>query len=244
MSGRNRIDPHWGEIEPLTPRTLLPGLSTEKSGKILRVGIFRVGIFLDFVWRTTRTPHGAYVRGARRNRIDPHGGGIERLTTRTCRQYRPTCSRPGPSYCCNCVTVIAHGGGTQREHTAVHGRRDGIVLAVLTVRAPAQPRQQRHWPPNKHVRRDLRAHVSQQQQQSTVAQHSTAQHSTAQHSTAQHSTSTAQRSASTTLASPGVARAAGTYVGSCGYTQYSSSPNDASAMHPTVLQFFSTPLTP
>ena len=41
-----------------------------------------MGIFLDFVWRsgTTRTPHGAYARRARRNRIDPHGGGIERLT--------------------------------------------------------------------------------------------------------------------------------------------------------------------
>ena len=42
-----------------------------------------MGIFLDFVWLTTRPPHGAYVRGARRNRIDPHGGEIERLTTRT-----------------------------------------------------------------------------------------------------------------------------------------------------------------
>ena len=43
--------------------------------------------FLDFVWRsgTTRTegPHGAYVRRARRNRIDRHGGKIERLATRT-----------------------------------------------------------------------------------------------------------------------------------------------------------------
>ena len=47
---------------------------TKKSGNI-----FRVGIFLDFVWLTTRTPHGAYVRRARRNRIDRHGGEIERL---------------------------------------------------------------------------------------------------------------------------------------------------------------------
>ena len=44
---------------------------------------FRVGIFLDFVWLTTRTPHGAYVRRARRNRIGPHGGEIERLVART-----------------------------------------------------------------------------------------------------------------------------------------------------------------
>ena len=50
------------------------GTLTKKSGKM-----FRVGIFLDFVWLTTRTPHGAYVRRARRNRIDSHGGEIERL---------------------------------------------------------------------------------------------------------------------------------------------------------------------
>jgi len=47
---------------------------TKKSGNI-----FRVGVFLDFVWLTTRTPHGAYVRRARRNRIYRHGGEIERL---------------------------------------------------------------------------------------------------------------------------------------------------------------------
>ena len=50
------------------------GTLTKKSGKV-----FRVGIFLGFVWLTTRTPHGGYVRGARRNRIDRHGGEIERL---------------------------------------------------------------------------------------------------------------------------------------------------------------------
>ena len=50
------------------------GTLTKKSSKF-----FRVGIFLDFVWLTTRTPHGAYVRRARRNRIDRHGGDIERL---------------------------------------------------------------------------------------------------------------------------------------------------------------------
>ena len=67
-------------------RTMIPSsvtspCSTKKSGKT-----FRVGIFLDFVWLTTRTmhPHGACVRRARRNRIDPHRGGIERLGPRTC----------------------------------------------------------------------------------------------------------------------------------------------------------------
>ena len=54
----------------------VPALA-KKSGNI-----FRVGLFLDFVWLTTRTPHGAYVRRARRNRIDPHGGEIERLAGR------------------------------------------------------------------------------------------------------------------------------------------------------------------
>ena len=56
---------------------------TEKSGNI-----FRVSIFLDFVWLTTRTegPHGgaSYVRGAGRNRIDRHGGGIERIAGTVC----------------------------------------------------------------------------------------------------------------------------------------------------------------
>ena len=45
-----------------------PHLLAKKSGNI-----FRVGIFLDFVWLTTRTPHGAYVRRARRNRFTPMG---------------------------------------------------------------------------------------------------------------------------------------------------------------------------
>ena len=51
--------------------------------------MFRVGMCLDFVRRsgTTRTMHPhvgpQYVRRARRNRIDPHGGGIARLATRT-----------------------------------------------------------------------------------------------------------------------------------------------------------------
>ena len=38
-------------------------------------------ILLDFAWLATRTihPHGAYVRRTRRNRIDRHGGEIERL---------------------------------------------------------------------------------------------------------------------------------------------------------------------
>ena len=40
---------------------------TKKSGRI-----FRVGIFLDFVGLTIRTPPVAYVRRAKRNRIGPH----------------------------------------------------------------------------------------------------------------------------------------------------------------------------
>ena len=60
--------------EQRTPHAPPERTLTKKSGKI-----FRVGIFLDFVWLTTRTPHGAYVRRGRRNRIDRHGGEIERL---------------------------------------------------------------------------------------------------------------------------------------------------------------------
>ena len=86
-----RVHPEGGHVPPgmgSEPALPLPelegdggdGLLAKKSGKI-----FRVGIFLDFVWLTTRTPHGAYARRARRNRIDPHGGGMERLTTRTWR---------------------------------------------------------------------------------------------------------------------------------------------------------------
>ena len=96
-SGRNRIDPHGGEIERLVTRTVLRStksdcLLTKKGGNI-----FWVGIFLDFVWLTTRAPHGAYVRRARRNRIDRHGGEIERPATRTRRRSRAS-SRPA----CTC----------------------------------------------------------------------------------------------------------------------------------------------
>ena len=52
-----------------------------------RGDIFRVGVFLDFVWPTTRTegPHGgaSYARGAKRTRIDPHRGWVVRLAART-----------------------------------------------------------------------------------------------------------------------------------------------------------------
>ena len=59
---------------PSSPAARCTISTNKKSGNL-----FRVGILLDFVWLTTRTPHGAYVRRARRDRIDPHGGEIERL---------------------------------------------------------------------------------------------------------------------------------------------------------------------
>ena len=49
---------------------------------VRRGNIVRVGVFLDFVSPTTRAPHGVHVRGAERNRVDPHGGGIERVPLR------------------------------------------------------------------------------------------------------------------------------------------------------------------
>ena len=62
-----------GFVVPLGRTYLL----TQKSGNI-----FRVGIFLDFVRLATRTPRGAHVRRAKRNRVDPNWGGIERLWRR------------------------------------------------------------------------------------------------------------------------------------------------------------------
>ena len=83
--------------DPATPPRVAeevvgPDLLAKKSGNI-----FRVGIFLDFVWLTTRTPHGAYVRRARRNRIDRHGGEIERLATRTTWVTPPGKMLPAPA---------------------------------------------------------------------------------------------------------------------------------------------------
>ena len=77
-----------GRLDPLAvkPSVLLENrvavscLCTAKSGHG-----FRVGTFLDFVGRTTRTegPHGVYARRAKRNRMDHRRGEIERLGTRT-----------------------------------------------------------------------------------------------------------------------------------------------------------------
>ena len=54
------------------------GLVKKKGGSISRVGIF-----LDFASSSARTPHEAYVQVSGRSRVDPHGGGIERLGART-----------------------------------------------------------------------------------------------------------------------------------------------------------------
>ena len=54
------------------------GLVARKSGDS-----FRVGIFLGFASESARTPHGVKVQMGGRNRIDPRGGGIERLAART-----------------------------------------------------------------------------------------------------------------------------------------------------------------
>ena len=96
-------------------------LLTKKSGNV-----FRVGIFLDFVRLTTRTPHGACVRRARRNRFDRYWGEIERLTTRTppSSGFQRACGRGGwrtgnfqattrPPLCHTWASPTADGG--QRE---------------------------------------------------------------------------------------------------------------------------------
>ena len=73
--------------------TICQLVTAKKSGNI-----FRVGIFLDFVWLTTRTPRGAYARRARRNRIDRHGGGIERLALQD-----PVMVPCGHTFCSYCI---------------------------------------------------------------------------------------------------------------------------------------------
>ena len=52
------------------------------TGQPNRANLFRVGVFLDFVFRdfTTRAPHGAHVRRAKRNRIDRHSGIVVTIT--------------------------------------------------------------------------------------------------------------------------------------------------------------------
>ena len=59
-------------------------------------------------------PHGAYVRGARRNRIDRHGGGIERLGRRTSssasRNALAAWSRPRAATCFGLVLLLISSG--------------------------------------------------------------------------------------------------------------------------------------
>ena len=59
--------------------TSLPKTYVDHPGGRRAVMLFGWVFFFDFVRLTTRTmhPHGAHARGARRNRIDHHRGGIE-----------------------------------------------------------------------------------------------------------------------------------------------------------------------
>ena len=72
------VRPRTGARVPEPRHRERPDHIAKQSGNV-----FRVGIFLDFAGSSTRTggPHGAYVQMSGRNRIDPHGGGIERLVT-------------------------------------------------------------------------------------------------------------------------------------------------------------------
>ena len=84
-----------------TPQSAPLGLSRPSScSQTCAVigNVFRVGILLDFVRLTTRTRHGgaSYVRRAKRDRIDAHRVGIERLTRRT-PQHRPPASHGSSS---------------------------------------------------------------------------------------------------------------------------------------------------
>ena len=100
-------------------------LITEQSGNMLQVGIF-----LDFVRLATRTPHGvaSYVRGARRNRIDRHGGGIERLTPRTLAAVTSTVSVKG--YPPETVMMLP-SGSVDTEGAYLITREGGNVSQVV-----------------------------------------------------------------------------------------------------------------
>ena len=102
--------------------------------------MFRVGIFLDFVWLTTRLPHGAYVRRARRNRIDPPGGGIERLGARTGR--RGVCVRHGRHR--RKVGLLAEEKSDSIFHVGIFldfVRRSGTTRTMHTPHGACTPRR-------------------------------------------------------------------------------------------------------
>ena len=124
----------------------LRDLITKKGGSV-----FRVGIFLDFVRLTTRTmhPHGAYVWTARRNRIEPHGGGIERPTThtpvrlharRTPMQALGACRRAGEiksiPHTCVHFTALFH---VRVWRTVLHHRRERDAVEHLAPKTNHAP---------------------------------------------------------------------------------------------------------
>ena len=93
---RKRIDHHGGEIERLTTRTLsvpppflkhVLGSGRRRGGRPAHgtraVECFGWVFYLDFASSSTRTPRGACMQMSGRNWIDPHRGGIVRLTMRT-----------------------------------------------------------------------------------------------------------------------------------------------------------------
>ena len=90
---------------------LLNSTCSKKSSNI-----FRVGIFLDFVWPTTRTPHGAYARRARRNRIDPHGVDLNASGTAV---YVPRPAAREEEDAVVCLRGLGPGRGRHRTHNHV-----------------------------------------------------------------------------------------------------------------------------
>ena len=160
LNGTRRIRP--GPPRWRRPRSRTRCLPAEKSGNI-----FRVGIFLDFVRRsgTTRTPRGAYVRRAKRNRIVRHRGEIERLTARTpegvvehevaarrlldedplrlpkavqyCACERPRSAQPQANGCQPCVLRLL--GRARQGPVLGIGRRSSGVGAVMLRKAKKTP---------------------------------------------------------------------------------------------------------
>ena len=166
---RNGIDGHWGEVARLGMRNSYQhGVLRERVGELVLLqhlrtrqkekgDTFRVGLFLDFVRRsgTTRTMHPhvgpQYVRGAKRNRIGPHWGGVERLMRRTIDFFRTLMAKMSPvAFCLASMTCarkrrvnIKASRAIERHCTS--GARAGLGQHGLRTKAvKTMPRQVVH----------------------------------------------------------------------------------------------------
>ena len=97
----------------------MPSTPAREKG-VTFFGFGSVSNFLDFVWLTTRTPHGSYVWGAKRNRIDPHRVKLNGSSRSPCRLARARADRSTncpaghayvPCFGMHRFTLVPGGGG-------------------------------------------------------------------------------------------------------------------------------------